>query len=100
MGTGNQVDLMTKYYSGGSFTNSSGTFGNGFYILVTGRGQESTTNIPITLTLPSSDTASGTVNYIDASTGAPTTGTLTVASHQITFTLPHAYDTYIIGPIA
>jgi hypothetical protein len=99
IGSGSQLDIMTKYYSAGSFSNSSGTFGNGFYIFVTGRGEESGTSLSTTITLPSDSTASGSVNYIRASVGGPTTGTLTIASHQISLTLPHAYDTYIIGPV-
>jgi hypothetical protein len=90
---------MVKDYTGGSFSNSSGTFGNGFYVFVTGRGPETQTNIPVTLTLPSS-VPDGPVKAIDASTGAPSSRTLSVSRAQISFTLPHAYDTYIIGPIA
>jgi hypothetical protein len=99
LGTGNQLDLMTKYYTGGLFANSSGTFGNGYYIFVTGRGTETTTNVPVTLTLPSS-VANQSVNVIDSSTGAPSRTTVSVSSHQISFTLAHDYDTYIIGPIS
>jgi hypothetical protein len=91
------IDVMTKYYTGGSFTNSSGTFGNGFYIIATPRASESASNIAATFTIPGS--YSGPVNVIDASTGAPATSTLTVSSHKITDTFAHAYDTHIIGPI-
>ena len=91
------IDVMTKYYTGGSFTNSSGTFGNGFYIIASPRAAETATNIAATFTIPGS--YSGPVNVIDSSTGAPTTSTLNVSNHKITDTFAHAYDTQIIGPI-
>ena len=91
------IDVSTKYYTGGSFTNSNGTFGNGFYIIASPRASESATNIAATFTIPGN--YSGPVNVIDASTGAPTTSTLTVSNHKITDTFAHAYDTQIIGPI-
>ena len=98
IGGGNQLDIMTKYYSGNSFTNSSGTFGPGFYVFVTGRGQEGTTNISTTITLPSTDTTSGSVPYICACSPRITTGSVTVAGHQFTDTLANAYDVHIYGP--
>ena len=89
---------MTKYYTGNSFTNSSGTFGNGFYIFVSPRASETATNIAATFTIHGN--YSGPVHVIDASNGAPTAGTLTVsAKHQITDTFANAYETQIIGPI-
>ena len=91
------IDVMTKYYTGGSFTNSSGTFGNGFYIIASPRAAETATNIAATFTIPGN--YSGPVNVIDSSTGAPTTSTLNVSNHKITDTFAHAYDTQIIGPI-
>ena len=91
------IDVMTKYYTGGSFTNPSGTFGNGFYIIASPRASESATNIAATFKIPGN--YSGPVNVIDASTGAPSESTLTVSNHQITDTFAHAYDTQIIGPI-
>ena len=93
-----EIDEMTKYYTSGSFTNSSGTFGNGFYIFASPRSSETATNISATFKIPG--TYTGPVNVIDASEGAPTTGTLTVnANHQITDTFANAYQTQIIGPI-
>lgn len=91
------IDVMTKYYTGGSFTNSSGTFGNGFYIIASPRAAETATNVAATFKIPGN--YSGPVNVIDTSTGAPTKSTLTVSNHQITDTFAHAYDTHIIGPI-
>ena len=92
-----EIDVMTKYFTGSSFTNSSGTFGPGFYIFASPRASETATNIAATFTIPGS--YSGPVNVTTASEGASTAGTLTVANHQITDTFANAYDTQIIGPI-
>ena len=45
------IDVMAKYYTGGSFTNSQGTFGNGFYIFATYRGSQTATDISATFTV-------------------------------------------------
>lgn len=50
-----QVDVTTKWYQGGSFSNTAGggptTFTNGFYIFATTRASETDTNISATFTI-------------------------------------------------
>ena len=95
----NGLDISTHYYTGGSFTNSSGTFGNGFYIFASVRGSESQTNVKATFTLPSGDSASGSIPYICACSPTQSTGTVTVNNHQFTDTFAKATDVHIYGPL-
>ena len=96
LGTGSQLDIMAKYYSGSGFSNSSGTFAPGFYIFATPRGQETGTNIPVTFTIKGN--YSGTVPYICACSPTQSTGTVSVSNHQFTDTFAKATDVHIYGP--
>jgi hypothetical protein len=51
------IELCCHWYQGGSFTNSSGTFPNGFYIFATTRNSETVTNTSATFTVKSGTTA-------------------------------------------
>lgn len=95
----NGIDASAHWYNGGSFTNSLGTFGNGFYIVATVRGSESQSNVSATFTLPSTDAASGSIPYVCACSPTQSTGTVTVTNHQFTTTFAHATDVHIIGPL-
>jgi hypothetical protein len=82
------IDVMTKYYTGGTFTNSSGTFGNGFYIFATYRGSETATNISVAFT--TADSYAGPVTAINADGGGTTYGTrytLTASGGEFSDTL-------------
>lgn len=56
-----QVDVMTKWYQGGSFSNTVGggptNFPNGFYIFATTRASETDTNISATFTVANGSVA-------------------------------------------
>lgn len=81
------IDIMAKYYTGGSYTNGAGTFSNGFYIFATYRGDESATNISATFTTASG--YSGIVYAINADGGSSsyaTSYTLSAAAGVFTDT--------------
>ena len=42
----NGIDAMTKYYNGGTYNNSAGTFANGFYIFASTRDSEAAPTFP------------------------------------------------------
>lgn len=85
------IDVMAKYYSGGSFTNAAGTFDAGFYIFATYRGSQTATSISATFTLAGG--YSGTVHAINADGGAASYGTgYTLTATGGTFT-----DTFAKG---
>ena len=88
---------MTKYYSGGSYSTSSGTFSNGFYIFASPRGSETLTNIPATFTLAGN--YSGPVPVICACSPGETAASANVTNHQLTDRFAHASDVHIYGPI-
>jgi hypothetical protein len=56
------IDLMAKYYTGGAYSNSSGSFSNGFYLFASPRGSESQKNINATFT--TADGYSGPVTVV------------------------------------
>jgi hypothetical protein len=58
----NGVDIMSKYYTGGSYSNASGTFGNGFYIFSSVRGSATQANVHATFT--TADGYSGPVTVV------------------------------------
>ena len=98
----NGVDESVHYYTGNTFTNSAGTFGPGFYIIVTPRGSESQT-MPetVTFTLPSGDTTpAGGVQDVCACSPTQSTGNVSYSSstHQFTETFNSIGDVHIIGP--
>jgi hypothetical protein len=81
---------MAKDYTGGSFSNSTGTFGNGFYIFAVPRGSETQTNIQATFTTADGYTGPVTVigenRTVQATNGAFTdtfAHTSTVHIYQI-----------------
>jgi hypothetical protein len=89
----NGIDIMAKWYTGGPYSNSTGSFGNGFYIFTTVRGSETQSNINATFTLAGSPTKSN----------IPVVGegrTVNIASGQFTDTFANAYAVHIYGPIS
>jgi hypothetical protein len=94
----NGIDATTKYFTGSGFTNSLGTFGDGFYIVAAVRGSNTQTNISATFTL-----AGGYAGSVPAirRVGAPdqASGTATVSAHQFTDTFTDAYSVHVYGPI-
>ena len=56
---------MTKYYTGGSYTNAAGTMANGYYVFGSVRGPESQSNIHATFT--TADHYSGPVTVVNES---------------------------------
>jgi hypothetical protein len=59
-------EVMSKYYTGGSFTNSSGTFPNGFYVFADGRYGEAAT-FPKTATFTLADTSATSATVVGES---------------------------------
>jgi hypothetical protein len=98
----NGLEICAKYYTGGGFTNSTGTFGNGFYILSDVRGSETQTNISATFTVVSN--YAGAVPVIK-NLGGPSqsSGTVTATTgggrSVFTDTFATAYDVHVYGPI-
>jgi hypothetical protein len=88
----NGIDIMSKWYTGGTFTNATGTFGNGFYIFTTVRGSGAQTNINATFTLAGSPNNSN----------IPVVGegrTITISSGHFSDVFANAYTIHIYGPI-
>jgi hypothetical protein len=83
------IEMMAKYYSGGSFTNSYGTFTNGFYIFAGVRGSATQTNVPATFTIP--NTGATTVTVINEGRTIP----ITNGGTQFADTFATAYTTHI-----
>lgn len=83
----NGIEIMTKYYTGGSFTNSLGTFPNGFYIFSTVRGSATQTNIMATFTI--NDSHADSVNVIGESR------VIIISGGQFTDTFATAYTSHI-----
>lgn len=86
------IDICAHYYTGGSFTIGSGpaagTWGNGFYIFASYRGNATTANIPAACTLTGG--YSGPVTAINADGGGAsygTTYTLTASNGSFADTL-------------
>jgi hypothetical protein len=96
IGSGSQMDVMAKYYSGNGLSNSSGRFGPGFYIFATPRGTETGTNIAVTFTIKGN--YSGSVPYICACSPTQSSGTVSVSHHQFSDTFVKASDVHIYGP--
>jgi hypothetical protein len=93
----NGIDVMTKYYTGGTYSNSSGSFSNGFYIFASPRAAESQTNIQATFKLAGD--YSGLIPVTCACSPTETTGAVIVSNHEFTDTFAHAADVHIYGPI-
>lgn len=89
----NGLDTMTKYYTGGTYTNSAGTFNNGFYIFANVRGSETQTNVHATFT--TADGYSGPVTVINGGTGAPTSYTVTATNGVFSDTFAKATDMHV-----
>jgi hypothetical protein len=98
----NGLDIMTKYYTGSTLSNSAGSFGPGFYIFAAVRGSESQT-MPktVTFTLPGGDTTpGGSIQDVCACSPTQSTGSVSYSSstHSFTETFNKASDVHIIGP--
>jgi hypothetical protein len=88
----NGIDIAAKYYTGGSYTNSTGTFGNGFYIVSTVRGSAAQTNISATFTL--NGAPSKTIPVVGESRNVTSN-----SSGVFTDTFANAYTVHMYGPI-
>jgi len=66
------IDISTHYYTGGGYTNSTGTFANGFYIFASVRGSESQSNINASFT--TADGYTGPVTVVGENRTVPATG--------------------------
>jgi hypothetical protein len=89
----NGIDIMSKWYTDGPYTNSTGSFDNGFYIFTTVRGSEAQSNISATFTLAGAPSKSG----------VPVVGegrTVNIVNGQFTDTFANAYAVHIYGPIS
>jgi hypothetical protein len=89
----NGIDLMAKWYTGGAYSNSSGTFGTGFYIFATMRGSESQSSVSATFTL--NGTAGETIPVVGEGRNVVMSGN----SFTDTFGYPNAV-VHIYGPIS
>jgi hypothetical protein len=83
----NGIETMTKFYTGGSFTNSTDSFANGFYIFATVRGSASQSNTNATFTI--ADHAATTATVIGEGRSRPISGGV------FTDTFATAYDVHI-----
>ena len=83
----NGIDIMAKWYTGGTYTNSTGTFNNGFYIFTTVRGSELQTNIRATVTI--ADANATTAMVVGEGRSIP------ISNRQFTDTFANAYTTHI-----
>lgn len=92
-GLTNGIDIMAKWYTGGTYSNATGTFSNGFYIFTTVRGSESQSNINATFTLAGSPNK--TIPVVGESRNVSTNG-----SGVFTDTFANAYTIHIYGPVA
>jgi hypothetical protein len=88
----NGIDIMSKYYNGGSYSNATGTFGNGLYIFATVRGSEAQANISATFTIKNTGKTSVPV------VGEDRNVTVTNGGSQFTDTFANAYTVHIYGP--
>jgi hypothetical protein len=88
----NGIEIMAKWYNGGSYSNSTGTFGNGFYIFTDVRGSESQSNISATFTIANTGKTSVPV------VGEGRSVTVTNGGTQFTDTFANAYTVHIYGP--
>lgn len=97
------LEICAKYYGGAPFTNATGTFGPGLYILCDVRGSETQTDIAATFTLaPGSYTGSiPVIRNLGLPGQSPGSVTATVSGGQIQFTdtFATAYDVHLYGPI-
>lgn len=82
----NGIDLMVKYYTGGTYTNALGTFVNGFYIFATTRNSETNTNISATFTITG---GAASVTVIGESRS------ISVSGGQFTDTFANAWTVHI-----
>jgi hypothetical protein len=68
----NSIDIMAKYYTGGSFSNAAGSFINGFYVFATVRGSEKQSNVKATFT--TADKYTGPVTVVGENRTVQATG--------------------------
>jgi hypothetical protein len=83
------VELCAHYYTGGSYTNSYGTFNNGLYIFAAMRGPNTSTNTSVTFTIAA--TGDTQVTVIGESRTIP----LTNGGTQFVDTFADAYTVHI-----
>jgi hypothetical protein len=85
----NGIDICTHWYNNGIFTNSTGTFDNGFYIFACTRNAKTDTNIAATFTIK--DTGASQVTVIDEGRTIP----ITNGGTQFVDTFAKASDVHI-----
>jgi hypothetical protein len=83
---------MSKWYTGGAFSNAAGSFSNGFYIFAIPRGSETQANINATFTLAGAPSRS---NVQVVGEGR----TVNIVNGQFTDTFATVYSPHIYGPI-
>jgi len=83
----NGIEVMAKYYTGGTYSNSAGTFHNGFYVFACVRGSAAQTGITATFTTTGG--YSGPVTVMNESR------TVTASGGVFTDTFATAYDVHI-----
>ena len=88
----NGIEIMSKYYSGGTYSNATGSFTNGFYIFSDVRGSSAQTNIVGTFTIANTGKTSVPV------VGEGRNVTITNGGTKFTDTFANAYTVHIYGP--
>jgi hypothetical protein len=88
----NGIEIMAKYFTGGTYSNSTGTFGNGLYIFASVRGSAAQNNIGATFTIANTGKTSVPV------VGEGRNVTVTNGGTQFTDTFANAYTVHIYGP--
>jgi hypothetical protein len=83
----NGIELMSKLYKGGTFTNAAGTFTNGFYIFACVRGSPAQTNLSATFVI--ADTSATQANVIGEGRSIP------IRNGTFTDTFATAYTNHI-----
>lgn len=89
----NGIEVMAKYYTGGSFTNSYGTFSDGFYIFACVRGSATQTSVAATFTIK--NTGATQVTVVNESRTISVTGGGTTFSD--TFADAYTVHIYKVG---
>jgi hypothetical protein len=92
----NGIDLSTHWYNGGSYSNSIGTFNNGFYILSTLRGSETQSTVSGTITTHDPNCNGKTVTVVNESRTLTESGSAGMCTFVDTFGYPnnlvHIYE--------
>jgi hypothetical protein len=83
----NGLEVMSKLYKGGTYTNSTGTFTSGFYIFACVRGSPAQTNINANFTI--ADTSATQANVIGEGRSIP------ISNGAFTDTFATAYTNHI-----